>query len=226
MDISTTKLGVIIVAGGVGNRMGASVPKQFLLLGGKTILEITLQRFLGRASEIVVVLPSDQHERWAEICEKSELCGTHKVCSGGATRFESVRCGLAALGECDLIAVHDGVRPLVSEEMIERGVAVATQTGTAIPIVEAVDSFRVLSESGFEVIDRSRLRAVQTPQIFRTELLREAYKIDPSLRFTDDATVVEEVLKVPLCYYDGERKNLKITTQDDLKIAETFIAKE
>ena len=223
---ATTKLGVIIVAGGVGNRMGASVPKQFLSLGGKAILEITLRRFLDKASEIVVVLPSDQHERWAEICEKSGLCGTHKVCSGGATRFESVKCGLAALGECDLVAVHDGVRPLVSEEMIGRGVAVATETGTAIPIVEAVDSFRVLSDAGFQVIDRSRLRAVQTPQIFRTELLREAYKAEPSPRFTDDATVVEEVCGVELCYYDGERKNLKITTQDDLLIAESFIQKD
>lgn len=223
---ATTKLGVIIVAGGVGNRMEASVPKQFLSLGGKTILEITLRRFLDKASEIVVVLPSDQHERWAEICEKSGLCGTHKVCSGGATRFESVKCGLAALGECDLVAVHDGVRPLVSEEMIGRGVAVATETGTAIPIVEAVDSFRVLTDAGFQVIDRSRLRAVQTPQIFRAELLREAYKAEPSPRFTDDATVVEEVCGVELCYYDGERKNLKITTQDDLLIAEAFIQED
>ena len=223
---ATTKLGVIIVAGGVGNRMGASVPKQFLSLGGKTILEITLRRFLDKASEIVVVLPSDQHERWAEICEKSGLCGTHKVCSGGATRFESVKCGLAALGECDLVAVHDGVRPLVSEEMIGRGVAVATETGPAIPIVEAVDSFRVLTDAGFQVIDRSRLRAVQTPQIFRAELLREAYKAEPSPRFTDDATVVEEVCGVELCYYDGERKNLKITTQDDLLIAEAFIQED
>ena len=223
---ATPKLGVIIVAGGVGNRMGADVPKQFLSLGGKSILEITLRRFLDKASEIVVVLPSDQHERWGEICEKSGLCGTHKVCSGGATRFVSVKCGLAALGECDLVAVHDGVRPLVSEEMIGRGVAVATETGTAIPIVEAVDSFRVLTDAGFQVIDRSRLRAVQTPQIFRSELLREAYKAEPSPRFTDDATVVEEVCGVELCYYDGERKNLKITTQDDLLIAESFIQEE
>lgn len=226
MDATTTKLGVVIVAGGVGNRMGAGVPKQFLTLGGKTILEITLRRFLGKALEVVVVLPSDQHERWAEICEKGGLCGTHRVCSGGATRFESVRCGLEALGECDLVAVHDGVRPLVSDEMIDRGVAVAAETGTAIPIVEAVDSFRVLTEKGFEVIDRSRLRAVQTPQIFRTELLREAYKAEPSPRFTDDATVVEEVLGVEMCYYDGERKNLKITTKDDLLVAEAFIQED
>ena len=223
MNASATKLGVIIVAGGVGNRMGAEVPKQFLEIGGKTILEHTLRAFLDKASEVVVVLPCDQHERWGEICAKSGLVGTHKICSGGATRFESVKCGLSALGECDLVAVHDGVRPLVSKEMVARGVAVAAETGAAIPIVEAVDSFRVLSERGFEVIDRSRLRAVQTPQIFRAELLRKAYQAEPSPRFTDDATVVEEQLGTPLGYYEGERSNLKITTPDDLIIAEALL---
>ena len=226
MDVNATRLGVIIVAGGVGNRMGAKVPKQFLEIGGKTILEHTLRAFLDKASEVVVVLPCDQHERWGEICAKRGLVGSHKVCSGGATRFESVKCGLAALGECDLVAVHDGVRPLVSGEMIDRGVAVATETGAAIPIVEAVDSFRVFTEKGFEVIDRSRLRAVQTPQIFRAELLHQAYQTEPNPRFTDDATVVEERLGITMGYYEGERSNLKITSPDDLKIAETLLTKE
>ena len=226
MDVKATKLGVIIVAGGVGNRMGAEVPTQFLEIGGKTILEYTLRAFLDKALEVVVVLPCDQHERWRDICTKRGLVGTHKVCSGGATRFESVKCGLAALGECDLVAVHDGVRPLVSKEMIDRGVAVATETGAAIPIVEAVDSFRVFSEKGFEVIDRNRLRAVQTPQIFRADLLRRAYQTEPNPRFTDDATVVEEQLGITLGYYEGERCNLKITTPDDLIIAEALLSKK
>lgn len=226
MDVKATKLGVIIVAGGVGNRMGAEVPKQFLEIGGKTILEYTLRAFLDKALEVVVVLPCDQHERWRDICTKRGLAGTHKVSSGGATRFESVKCGLAALGECDLVAVHDGVRPLVSKEMIDRGVAVATETGAAIPIVEAVDSFRVFSEKGFEVIDRNRLRAVQTPQIFRADLLHRAYQTEPNPRFTDDATVVEEQLGITLGYYEGERCNLKITTPDDLIIAEALLSKK
>ena len=222
MGVSSTKLGVIIVAGGVGNRMGASVPKQFLKIGEKTILEITLRAFLGRSSEVVVVLPGDQHERWAAICAERGLAGTHKVCSGGATRFESVRCGLGVLGECDLVAVHDGVRPLVSAEMIDRGVEVALAGGSAIPLVEAVDSFRVATEGGFRVADRSKLRAVQTPQIFRTDLLREAYQTEPQPCFTDDATVVER-LGVELGYYAGERSNIKITTPEDLVIAEALI---
>ncbi len=202
--------------------MGANVPKQFLKIGEKTILEITLRAFLGRSSEVVVVLPGDQYERWAAICAESGLAGTHKVCSGGATRFESVRCGLGALGECDLVAVHDGVRPLVSAEMIDRGVEVALAGGSAIPLVEAVDSFRVATEGGFRVADRSKLRAVQTPQIFRTDLLREAYQTESQPCFTDDATVVER-LGVALGYYAGERSNIKITTPEDLVIAEALI---
>ena len=216
-------LGVVIVAGGVGNRMGASVPKQFLKIGYVYILEQTLRAFLGVASEIVVVLPADQHERWAAIVAERGLQGTHKVCSGGATRFESVRNGLAALSsECDLVAIHDGVRPLVSEQMILRGVEVAKEKGSAIPIVAPVDSFRIEGEGGLEVIDRSRLRAIQTPQIFDKKLLGEAYDTHPSERFTDDATVVER-LGIALGYYEGERSNIKITTPEDLAIAEALM---
>lgn len=216
-------LGVVIVAGGVGNRMGASVPKQFLKIGYVYILEQTLRAFLGVASEIVVVLPADQHERWAAIVAERGLQGTHKVCNGGATRFESVRNGLAALGEeCDLVAIHDGVRPLVSEQMILRGVEVAKEKGSAIPIVAPVDSFRIEGEGGLEVIDRSRLRAIQTPQIFDKKLLGEAYDTPPSERFTDDATVVER-LGITLGYYEGERSNIKITTPEDLAIAEALM---
>lgn len=216
-------LGVVIVAGGVGNRMGASVPKQFLRIGYVYILEQTLRAFLGVASEIVVVLPADQHERWAAIVAERGLQGTHKVCNGGATRFESVRNGLAALSsECNLVAIHDGVRPLVSEQMILRGVEVAKEKGSAIPIVAPVDSFRIEGEGGLEVIDRSRLRAIQTPQIFDKKLLGEAYDTHPSERFTDDATVVER-LGIALGYYEGERSNIKITTPEDLAIAEALM---
>lgn len=225
MDVKCTKLGVIIVAGGVGSRMGAQIPKQFLEIGGRSILEITIRAFVGRCSEIVVVLPADQHDRWQAMCANNGLLGSHRVCSGGVTRFDSVKNGLAALGqECDLVAVHDGVRPLVSPAMIERGVAVATEVGVAIPLVAAVDSFRQVTSDGTLVVaDRSRLRAVQTPQIFRTELLRRAYDTCAQPQFTDDATVVER-LGVPMGYYEGERSNIKITTPEDLVIAAALMA--
>lgn len=217
-------LGVIIVAGGSGSRMGADVPKQFLKIMHIYILECTLKVFLPIAKEIVVVLPRDQHQRWAQIVAEKGLEGTHKVCSGGATRFESVQCGLATLSEeCSLVAVHDGVRSLVSRQMVLRGIATALQHGSAIPTVGAVDSFRVECEGALRVIDRSTLRAIQTPQIFSSELLRRAYNTEPSPAFTDDGTVVER-LGVELAYYEGERSNIKITTPEDLIIAEAFLA--
>lgn len=217
------KIGVVIVAGGSGSRMGADVPKQFLRLGGEYILVRTLRRFLSVTGEVVVVLPESQQERWREICTECGLEGTHRTAVGGATRFHSVRAGVAALGECDLIAVHDGVRPLVSRAMIERGVACAAQSGSAVPVVAAVDSFRMVQEGELKVVDRSLLRAIQTPQIFDAELLRRAYKCEPDERFTDDATVVEG-LGVKVAFYEGERTNLKITTPDDLIVAEALVA--
>lgn len=217
------KIGVVIVAGGSGSRMGADVPKQFLRLGGEYILVRTLRRFLSVTREVVVVLPESQQERWREICTECGLEGTHRTAVGGATRFHSVRAGVAALGECDLIAVHDGVRPLVSRAMIERGVACAARSGSAVPVVAAVDSFRMVQEGELKVVDRSLLRAIQTPQIFDAELLRRAYKCEPDERFTDDATVVEG-LGVKVAFYEGERTNLKITTPDDLIVAEALVA--
>ena len=218
------KLGVVIVAGGSGSRMGADVPKQFLRIGGEVILAVTLRKFLPFASEVVVVLPSEQMDRWAQIVEECHLEGTHKVCAGGATRYHSVKNGIEALGNCDLIAVHDGVRPLLSDEMIERGVACASEHGSAIPTVAAVDSFRVMREGKLEVIDRSLLRAVQTPQIFAANVLRGAYEGAWDERFTDDATVVE-LQGTELHFYEGERGNIKITTPDDLAFAEHFECK-
>ncbi len=213
------KLGVVIVAGGSGTRMGADVPKQFLRIGGEVILAVTLRKFLPYASEVVVVLPSEQRERWEEIVRECHLEGTHKVCNGGVTRFHSVRNGVEALDDCDLIAVHDGVRPLLSDEMIERGVECASVHGSAVPTVAAVDSFRVLREGRLEIIDRALLRAVQTPQIFDASVLRRAYEAVYDERFTDDASVVE-MLGTELHYYEGERGNIKITTPEDLAFAE------
>ena len=207
-----TNISVIIVAGGSGTRMGAAVPKQFLPLEEEeTILEATLRRFLAALpdSEIVVVLPAAETERWREICRQRGISETHRLCSGGATRFESVRNGIAALGPCDYIAVHDGVRPLVTERLIHTCVATAERYGTAVPAIRPADSFRRVRET---------LRAVQTPQVFRADLLRRAYKADYRPEFTDDASVVEaNGEQVTLC--EGERTNIKITSPADLLIA-------
>lgn len=217
--------GVVIVAGGSGRRMGGEVPKQFLRVGGEYILVRTLRKFGTLAEQIVVVLPEGEIARWEAIVEECQLGQNHRVVAGGATRYESVRNGLKALEGCSVVAIHDGVRPMVSTAMIRRGVECAQEWGSAIPIIGAVDSFRMECEGGLEVVDRSRLRAVQTPQIFDATLLDRAYQSDPSERFTDDATVVEG-LGVELHYYEGERSNIKITTPEDLAIAEALLQME
>lgn len=216
------RVGVVIVAGGSGSRMGASVPKQFLVVAGEPILARTLGAFEPYADEIIVVLPESEVAHWQKLISEWGVTTKHRVAVGGATRFESVRNGLAALEGCDLVAIHDGVRPLLSAEMIERGLECAARNGSAIPIVEAVDSFRVEEQGELKVIDRSRLKAVQTPQIFTAEWLLEAYDAAPDPRFTDDATVVE-LAGHSLAFYEGERRNIKLTTPEDLAIAEAFV---
>ena len=215
------RVAVVIVAGGSGSRMGADVPKQFLRVGGEHILCRTFRAFEPYADQIVVVLPKGEIARWREIAEEQKIA-PHTLCEGGATRFLSVKNGLEAVEECDLVAVQDGVRPMLSGAMIERGLECAAEHGTAIPVVEAVDSFRMEGEEGLKAIDRSRLKAVQTPQIFSYKLLREAYRQAFSPLFTDDATVVE-LYGQPLAYYQGERRNIKITTPEDLLIAEALV---
>ena len=218
---TTPRTGVIIVAGGSGQRMGSPVPKQFLLLhDGCTVLEATLRRFADTLpdSEIVVILPASETERWQTICRERGSMPPHRLCTGGATRFESVRNGLAALGPCDLIAVHDGVRPLVSGALIRTCIATAAACGTAIPAVRPVDSFRAVEGSGSRIVDRDTLRAVQTPQTFRADLLRAAYGQSCSASFTDDASVVEAA-GTPVTLCEGDKYNIKLTTPEDLVLA-------
>jgi 2-C-methyl-D-erythritol 4-phosphate cytidylyltransferase len=206
--------------------MGGSLPKQFVRVGGTEILVWTVRKFLRalRNPEIMVVLPADEIERWGGIAAANGLVGLHKVCAGGANRFESVRNGIEALGNGGYryIAVHDGVRPLLSEQMIERCVWHAEKNGSAIPVIEPVDSFRMIDGSDFKPFDRSSLRAIQTPQIFDADTLREAYRQPHSPAFTDDATVVESA-GGKLSFCEGERRNIKITTPDDLLFAEAMV---
>lgn len=196
-------------------------PADYDTFRGITILEITLRRFLAAlpGCDTVVVLPEGEIRRWKEICAERKLDGTHRICAGGATRFDSVRNGIKALGPCDYIAVHDGVRPLVTAELILRCTAAAEEYGTAIPAIPPTDSFRI-TEAGdrSRTLDRNLLRAVQTPQIFRADILRNAYEAEYDPSFTDDASVVEASgTEVTLC--EGERENIKITSPEDLTVA-------
>ena len=215
------RVGVIIVAGGSGKRMGGSLPKQFSLVGGEPILARTINAFRKAlpASRIVVVLPAEYIEFWKNFSARFEVA-KHSIVEGGEERFYSVRNGIEALSDAvDLIAIHDGVRPFASKELILRAVACAAEHGSAIPVVKAVDSYRTIEGEGSHIIDRSPLRIVQTPQIFAAPILRAAYDTEFRSEFTDDASVVEySGEKVALC--EGEYNNFKITTPDDMIIAE------
>ena len=274
-----TRIAVIVAAGGNGSRMGGAVPKQFMPLAGRPVLMRTVERLAEAlpGARIVVVLPAAQTGRWEELQRKYGFTVEHTLVEGGADRFHSVLAALDACGDCDLIAVHDGVRPLTSADMIRRVVAEAERSGAAVPAVTPVDSFRLIDAvegcrptggtggPGAESVparveakrlagrspqpspaesetstplDRERLRAVQTPQVFHAGLLRDAYRdaaaqigataaagAEAGKLFTDDATVVERAgHTVRLC--PGDRRNIKITTGTDMAIAEALIKYE
>lgn len=215
----------IIVAGGSGTRFGAELPKQFLELGGKPVLMRTISAFGGGFSDVIVTLPEGQMALWRELCERYGFAVPHRVVAGGETRWHSVKNALAAVGDIadvDVIAVHDGVRPLATAGLIHRVLDAARRDGAAIPVVPLNDSVRQVAGDTSHALDRSSLRAVQTPQAFDARLLLDAYHqpFDPT--FTDDASVVERAgHRVTLV--DGDPVNLKITRPMDLALAEYLL---
>ncbi len=221
------RVGVIIVAGGNGSRMGGTLPKQFSLIGGEPILARTINAFHKAlpTSRIVVVLPAEYIAFWKNFSARFDIA-KHSVVEGGEERFHSVRNGIEALSDAvDLIAVQDGVRPFASKEMILRTVACAAENGAAIPVVKAVDSYRIVDGDNSQIIDRTPLRIVQTPQVFAAPILRSAYDTPFRKEFTDDASVVEySGEKITLC--EGEYTNIKITTPSDMVLAETIARQE
>lgn len=216
---------VIIVAGGSGRRCGGGLPKQFRLLAGQPVLARTINLFAAAlpGAEIIVVLPERYTEFWKNFAARFDVA-PHAIAAGGAQRFHSVRSGLAALrSEPELIAVQDGVRPLASSELIRRVVEAAAEQGAVVPAVEPADSFRAVEGSGTRIVDRSRLRAVQTPQAFRTDWLLSAYRAEYDEAFTDDASLVERAGH-RICLVEGERTNIKLTTEEDFIVAEALLA--
>ena len=216
---SMKKRYAIIVAGGSGKRYGSELPKQFLPLNGKAVLMHSIEKFDTAGAKVVVVLPAEHQEMWLTMCKESNFPVTHIVANGGKTRFESVKNGISAIEELadgDLVAVHDGVRPMASVELINRCYETAHATGSAIPVTKATDSIRQVMPDGSSCqLLRSSLRAVQTPQTFRAELLRGAYDVEESPLFTDDASVVENAGH-QVTLVEGETTNIKITTPIDM----------
>jgi 2-C-methyl-D-erythritol 4-phosphate cytidylyltransferase len=214
----------IIVAGGSGKRMGAALPKQFLLLKDRPLLMWTIEAFhlFDSAMQLVVVLPQDHHATWQELCAAHQFTIPHTLVSGGAERFHSTLEGLKTVTHEGLVAVHDGVRPLVSLELIARCFAAAEEHGAAIPAVPISSSVRQIQDHGSHAVDRSRLRTVQTPQCFKVPLLRRAFELPYDPAFTDEATLVER-LGVDVQLVDGEERNIKVTTPFDLLVAEAVL---
>lgn len=242
----------IVVAAGSGSRMGAALPKQFLSIGGEPIVMRTLRRlsegvekYLTDCSQnvdgiventltvnncvhkLVLVLPEAYIPLWRELCGKHDFRLPHEVVAGGETRFQSVKNGLGAFPEADIVLVHDGVRPFTDNGVIAGVLAAAMEHGAAIPAVPVVDSLRRISdrEGGSVAVDRSDYRAVQTPQGFRGDLLRQAYTMPYDGRFTDDASVVEASGLLPggILLTPGSASNVKITTPADMAVAEVLL---
>lgn len=218
---------VVIVAGGKGLRMGGDVPKQFLLLGGKPVLMRTIERFhaFDAQLQIILVLPPDQQGYWHELCLAHHFKLPYLLADGGATRFESVRNGLALIPNDaqGVVAVHDGVRPMVSVKVIERCFAMACKAQAVIPVTPVVETLRQIMPDGVsQTVNRDAYRLVQTPQTFDLQLLKQAYQQPYSTAFTDDASVVE-ALGMQITMVEGNKENIKITTPFDLDVCERLL---
>ncbi len=215
--------------------MKSAIPKQFLLLDGKPLLMHTVERFhsFDSSIELILVLPPEHHSLWDSLITEYSFRISHTVAAGGEERFHSVRAGLALVragladaGQADakgesLVAIHDGVRPLVSHDTIWRCYADAEEFGSAVPFVEPADSVRVLHGDDSSPMPRNEVRLIQTPQVFRRSLIMKAYDRDFDPAFTDDATVAEASgVKIHLTH--GNRENIKITTPEDLAVAHTL----
>jgi 2-C-methyl-D-erythritol 4-phosphate cytidylyltransferase len=221
------KRGVVIVAGGSGRRMHSALPKQFMLLGGIPVVARTINIFAEAlpGAEIVVVLPEEHIAMWKNLAARFDVA-VHKCVAGGAERFHSVKAGIEALSEdVTSIAVHDGVRALVSKRLIIRAALAIEENDAVIPVIEVVDSYRRVEQGGSTILPRSELRIVQTPQIFKSSILRKAYTQEFDQAFTDDASVVE-AMGIKITLVDGERTNIKLTTPEDMEWAEWMLQRE
>lgn len=200
--------------------MKSAVPKQFLLLNGKPVLQHTIERFLAfsDALTLILVLPQRDMATWAALCDKHSFYPAIQTVAGGQTRFQSVKNGLRAIKATDgLVAVHDGVRPFVSAEVIQNSFETAALTGSAVVCVPAKDSVRLVDETGQnQAVDRARVRLIQTPQTFRLDWFRTAFAADEQPHFTDCASVLEHA-GFPITLIEGSYENIKITTPDDLR---------
>ena len=217
----------IIVAGGKGQRMGKNTPKQFLLLNGKPVLMHTLRAFYSSTKniQILLVISKDDHKYWKELCEQHHFSIPHTLLSGGEHRFDSVKNGLTFIFENEkliddvFVAIHDGVRPLVSTELIERSFNAVYNHKSIVPALPSTDSIRIKEDKeNSRACPRENVYLIQTPQVFSAEILKKAYEQAYDQDFTDDASVVEKS-GYPIHMIEGDIQNIKITYPIDLELA-------
>jgi len=210
----------VIVAAGTGSRMKSEVPKQFMLLRNKPVLFYSLDTFLKAYDdlEVILVLPAEHMSKGQEIIDGFFESRRVRICEGGRTRFHSVQNGLSMVESESIVFVHDGVRCLLSTDLVHRCYDAAVEFGTAVPVVDINDSLRIITEDGNESLERELVKIVQTPQTFHSKIILAAYNIDYKEKFTDEATVVEAYgLKINLV--EGEVNNIKITRPSDISLA-------
>ncbi|MDN3547067.1 2-C-methyl-D-erythritol 4-phosphate cytidylyltransferase [Mucilaginibacter aquaedulcis] len=228
LTFASQKNYAIIVAGGSGSRMQSALPKQFLLLNGLPVLMHTIRAFEQTSVKpgIILVLPASYHEYWQELCQTYQFTTPHLLVTGGQTRFHSVKNGIDQITEDDaLIAVHDAVRPLTSRQIIETSYLHAFEHGNAVTAVKSRDSVRQLVNHTSVSLIRDHIYLIQTPQTFKAALLKKAYQQPYSEKFTDDASVVEQ-LGVEIQLTEGDYQNIKITFPEDIAIAELLLNKK
>jgi 2-C-methyl-D-erythritol 4-phosphate cytidylyltransferase len=216
----------LIVAGGNGQRMMSALPKQFLRINGKPLLMYAFEAFtrFDRACEFILVLPDSEIDHWRKLCEDLSFDTQHKVVAGGTTRFYSVKNGLAHINEDGIVFIHDGVRPLVSQQTIENCYRTACEKGNALPVIVPSESIREVFDEKSKAVNRERFFLVQTPQTFQISLIKKAYNKEYHEKYTDDASVLEsDSVKINLV--QGNRENIKITYPEDIKIAAALLAK-
>ena len=215
----------VIVAGGSGTRMGGDLPKQFMMLKDKPVLYYTLKVFLESYDDlqVILVLPIDYTDMGQEIIDACFEKDRIRITAGGDSRFQSVKNGLALVEEESIIFVHDGVRCLLTQDLIHRCYDSAIETGTAVPAIKCRDSVRLLVEDGNEMLDREKVMLIQTPQVFHSKILLPAFQIDFKDKFTDEAAVVE-AYGIKLALVEGEEFNIKITRPLDMLFAANVLA--
>lgn len=215
----------LIVAGGKGTRIKSKLPKQFLELNGLPILMHTINAF-GRYSKninIILVLPEDDFDLWKQLCAKHNFKQSLILQKGGESRFQSVKNGLDKIeSETGLVAIHDGVRPLVSEDIIGASFHLAAVHESAVAAVRLKDSIRITDQDNTKAVDRSRFRLIQTPQTFKVSLIKQAYQQKEDVSLTDDASVAERAGHI-ISLFEGSYENIKITTQEDLVVAKALL---